>query len=60
MINIYTLRNINSKFLEYSTGNYSISYSNYNGKESKIYMYVCIYVQLNYFAVHFRLTQHCN
>ena len=45
----------------YSTGNY-IQYLvvNYNGKESKkIYRYIHIYVYLNHFAVHLKLTQHC-
>ena len=52
-------KQVNSKDLLYSTGN-SIQYPgiNHNGKEYKKEC-VYIYVQLNHFAVHLKLTQHC-
>ena len=50
---------INNKVLLYSTGNYSqYPVINYNGKEyQKEYIYT--YIELNHFAVHQKLTQHC-
>ena len=51
---------VNNKDLLYSTGNY-IHYLviNYNGKELKKYRYIHIYVELNHFSVHLKLTQYC-
>ena len=54
------IKQINNKDLLYSTGNY-VHYLviNYNGKELKKYMYIHIYVELNHFSVHLKLTQYC-
>ena len=52
---------INNQVLLYSTGNY-IQYPivNHNGKKyEKEYKYIYIYIKLNHFAVHWKLTQHC-
>ena len=48
---------LNNKDLLYSTGNH-IQYLiiTYNGKEYIFFLYI----KLNHFAVHLKLTQHCN
>ena len=61
-INTYALlyiKQITSKDLLYSTGN-STQYSliTYKGKESEKEQ-IYVYVKLNHFAVHLKLTQHC-
>ena len=58
-INIYIslyIKQIN-KILLYSTGNYTQYFViTYKGRESKK---IVMYVELNHFAVHLKLTQHC-
>ena len=51
-------KEINNIDLLHNSGNY-IQYLviNYNGKESEKEVYV--YIQLNHFAEHQKLTQHC-
>ena len=50
---------MNNKVLLYSTGKYTQHLViNHNGKEYKN-EYICTYVQLNYFAIQQKLTQHC-
>ena len=62
-INRYTLlyiKQMNNKDLLYSTGNY-IQYLviNYKRIWKSIYVYVCVYIYVNHFAVHLKLTRHC-
>ena len=58
-MNIYILykKQINSKDLLYSTGDYIQYRETYKAKESE--KEDNIYVQLNHCAIHFKLTQHC-
>ena len=54
---MYYIKEITNKDLLYSTGNYmQYLVTSYKGKKSEK-EYVCIYVQLNYFAIHLKLTQ---
>ena len=54
------IKQVNNKDLLYSTGNYILYLViNYNGKELKKYRYIHIYVELNHFSVHLKLTQYC-
>ena len=62
-----TINKINNKVLLHHTGSYTqYPAVNHNGKEYVcvcvcvcIHICTCIYIKLNHFAVHQKLTQHC-
>ena len=67
-INRYTLlyiKQVNSKELLYSTGNYIqtiftvITIMEKNVIHIHTYTYIFIYIYMNHFALHHKLTQHC-